>query len=341
MSKPPSFAHGCIKLGAIFAVRYGLPGIVVALPFILLHSLVSAVEASKLVELASERANLGILAALAGDFLLEGVQAGLAVLILVLIVRRAIRSGAADGSIAGDVVASIRHPLVGAAFRSSWVVFVLLAALYMLVVVSGSFVVENGPRNILYIPLALLIMPLTAGGPMNLLIIPVLFLAVGMFAIYAVRSVLRHSGAVHAADLDVLKPALDRPFGLMRLVLNLTWLYGVPFILLAKWLPTLIFPPTPMPRFADVAAAQAGPERSIAELLIPFLRDFYEGGAIGVGIVFAALAALIVWNKAAAIALHRADATPPTVERLRPWHDPETPLETMLAERPRFGKRSG
>ena len=55
------------------------------MPFVLLYGLVRAVEASKLVELASERANLGFFATPAGDYLLEGVQAGLAVLILVLI----------------------------------------------------------------------------------------------------------------------------------------------------------------------------------------------------------------------------------------------------------------
>ena len=343
--KQPSLAQGCVKLGVAYAARYSLPSLLAALPLILVFALATAVENTNLLAVATARIHGGFFAKVAVDYLLEAAEAGLAVLIVVMTIRRVMRGAGEGNSLAGEIANSIKVPLIPAAARASWVVLGLLGALYVLLHVSGAIIAEGGPRNILLIPIFLVIMPLTTGGPFGLLVvllgIAALVILLGLTGLYAVRNTLLHSGAEAAAELPVFRPVLDRPFGMIRLVLNLTWLYGVPFILIYKWVPSLIFPAMKLPSFSDVqAATSSGAGALQPETLIAFARGFYDGGIIAFGLILAALAALIIWNKAAEIALDRTRPdTVETVVRTRPWHDPKTPLETVLEPRATFGRR--
>ena len=348
-AKPPSLAYGCVKLGFAFAVRHAIPSTVSALGFIVLFAVLHAIDDADLSAFPS--GNLLPALGYVGEHFLEALQASLAVMIIVVAIRRVLQHAAADSSFALRIDWSFRNPLVRTAFRSSWIVFVLLGALYTLLAVSGSIIAEGGPRNVLLIPLYLVLMPLTTGGPLGLLITYSVFGAgifiLGLLAIYTVRTVLQQSGAEPAAQIDVFKSVLNRPFGLIRLVLNLTWLYGVPFILLYRWTPTLIFPRVSPPTFSQVEAAlQAGADTRFSDL-VPLLRSVYEGGAIAIGLVFLSLAAVVIWTRAAEITLH-AESTSDvvSVERVRPWHNPETPMRRVLGNsatraRGTFGKRSG
>jgi hypothetical protein len=336
--KPPSLAIGSVKLGISFAVRHAIPSVVSAIAPTLLFAVCHAVDGTGLASGGSSP-----LLGFVGEHYLEAFQAAAAVMIVVLTVRRVVRSAAAEASFELNLDWSWRNSLVRTAFRSSWIVFVLLGALYILLAVSGSVIAEGGPRNILLIPVYLVLMPLTTGGPLGLVIIYSL-IAGGMFtlgflAVWTVRSVLVESGADAAARIDVFRPILTRPFGLIRLVLNLAWLYGVPFILLYRWTPTLIFPPRVLPTFSQLERSSEPPQ------LADVARIAYEGGSIAIGLVLAALAAVIIWSRAATLALPVEPKTTTSVERTRPWHDPETPMAATLKTRVSrpggsFGKRS-
>jgi hypothetical protein len=344
MAKRLSLARGCVKLGVAYALRHALPSWLAALPAVLVFAGIEAIDRAAVVPLVAARAGAGMFGARILDMGLEALGAAAAALILVVTIRRV--AGAGEGSLPHEISSAIRVPLVRAAARSSWVVLALLGALYLLLHASGAIIAESGPKNILLLPVFLIVMPLTTGGPIGLLVIggaiAGLMFALGMLGIYAVRNTLLNSGAQAAGEINVFRAALDRPVGLIRLVLNLTWLYGVPFILLYKWVPSLIFPKIPMPTFADVMKTLENPEAGATVMPLDLVRGLYGGAAISFGIVLAALAAVIAWNKAAEIALSAEGSREvKTVTRHRPWHDPETPLETALQSESRatFGRR--
>jgi hypothetical protein len=344
-TKPPSLARGCVVLGIAYAARYGVPSVLAALPRLALFAAGSAVDEAEIPARFLRQAGLGFFHTVAANYVLEAITAGLAALILVMTIRRVAR-GAEEGAPFGrEIATSIRAPLVQTAIRSSWVVFALLGALYVLLHVSGTVVASGGPLQILLLPLFLILTPLGMGGPFGLLVgvlgFGALTVMLGMLALYAVRNTLMHSGAEAAAEIPVFRSALDRPFGMVRLVLNLAWLYGIPFMLLYAWVPTLIFPRTNMPSFSDVAASGGGaPEGS--PMLMELARGLYDGGVVGAGLILTGLAALVIWNKAAEVALAREpNVTPQTVTRNRPWHDPETPMARARRGQPAtFGRRA-
>lgn len=353
-SRSPSLTRGCVTLGVAYAARYGVPSFVAALPLIALFALASAAERAGVPELAGS-AGLGFFGVVAVDYALETLQAGLAALVLVMTIRRVARGGDAGGALSHEIAQSVRAPLVRTAVRSGWVVLALLAALYVLLAATGAVLAGGGPGRVLLLPVFLIVMPLTTGGPLGLLAmllaVAALTILLGLLGLYVVRNTLLHSGAEAAAELPVFRPALDRPFAMVRLVFNLTWLYGMPFMLLYEWVPRLIFPASRMPRFADVEAQISGgvPAAQTAfstEMLLRMARGVYEGGAIGVGLILVALAALVMWNQAAAIVLNRSGAgqggTPQAVTRADPWHDPDTALKATIGTPPRgtFGRRA-
>jgi hypothetical protein len=334
-----------VRLGLAYVVRYLVPSFLAAVPLILAFALAQAVERAELISFATRRIPGGLLPRIMTEYLIDAVEAGFAVLIVVMTIRRVMR-GAGEGTPLGaEIAGSIRLPLVKTAFRSGWIVALLLGAIYLVLHVSGGLLAEGGPANLLYLPIYILIMPLTLGGPLGLVIGPIVFAAVviglGLIGLFAVENTLENSGAEAAGELPVLGVALQRKFGMFRLVLNLMWLYGLPFMLLYVWVPMRIFGAAPMPSFEDVATGTTQ-TASASDLFPAFARGLYDGAAVGAGLILVALAALVIWNQAAAIAIAENDAPakPEVATRNRPWHDPKTALETVTEKRAAFGKRS-
>jgi hypothetical protein len=74
-----------------------------------------------------------------------------------------------------------------------------------------------------------------------------------------------------------------------------------------------IFGFEPVPTFAEVEAsiAAGGVETtSFGDLMPAFARGLYDGATVGAGLILVALAALVIWNQVAAVAL--AEDAPPT-----------------------------
>lgn len=343
--RKPTLTRGSNWLALRLVGLHGLSSLVASVPAIAILTAVGIVEKSHMLPIGLVK--LGVPAFLAGKIdtaIFGGAAAALMVLIAVIAMRGIIVSAAGGHSTVDVDASSYYHPVLNFAFRKSWLVLLIVGAVYVTVHMSGGAVAHYGPRSLIFIGVAIVIMLLSMlGQPLSFILVAIflgIVYALGRVALVLFRETLIHFGAVEAVKVDVGSVAKAKWGQLIRLVFNLLILFGCPFILLQSWLPRQIFGARPIPTFSQVEHMPASGVRipapdnlffDISDMPMLF-ETAYQYSMVGLGMILIAFAAAVIWIQAAEVARGTAVAewNSGVVQRAPRENDPRNALEAIL-----------